>query len=183
MTFSDVNFDCSSASLQDDSVRVRLPFPFPHKDIVNTVEFSSGGSPGVGLDTWIKLSEKRQTHRCLDSPEDSLEELILDRTILYQCQWPGYDPHTCFVPVPTHIEDGTDVLKKGDLLDMICEVLACWILRVMRCGHVKCTEPQWAIGVNNITFKHVYIVAVVEVQGYMPKWVPVLEVDSNIFGQ
>ncbi|KAL7282921.1 hypothetical protein ACG7TL_002339 [Trametes sanguinea] len=181
LTFSDMASECSSSSSQDALTRVPVPLPYPQENIVNTIEFNSGGSRGVSLASWMRLSDKRQSHRCLDSPDDRLDELCIGSMILYQLRWPGYDAHTCYVPVPSHVEEGRDALKKIDVLDMVCEVLARWILSITRCRHIECIEPEWAIGLDRITFKHIYVVAVAEVSGYAPKWVPVLEVDSAAF--
>ncbi|KAI9059789.1 hypothetical protein FKP32DRAFT_1679601 [Trametes sanguinea] len=184
MTLSDMASECSSSSsfsAQDTPPRIRVSLPFSQENIVNKVEFNSGGSLGVCLASWLRLSDKRQSHRCLDDPDEILDELLLDSMILYQSQWPGYDAHTCYVPVPSHVAEGHEALKKIDLLDMVCEVLARWILTITRCRHIECTEPEWAIGLDRITFKHIYVVAVAEISGYASKWVPILEVDSTAF--
>ncbi len=45
-------------------------------------------------------------------------------------QWPGYDAHTCYVAVPEEVAAGTASLRKVDLLDMVCQTLADWVLSV-----------------------------------------------------
>lgn len=45
-------------------------------------------------------------------------------------KWPGYDAHTCYVAVPEEVAAGTAPLKKVDLLDMVCQTLADWVLSV-----------------------------------------------------
>lgn len=45
-------------------------------------------------------------------------------------KWPGYDAHTCYVAVPEGVAAGTAPLKKVDLLDMVCQTLADWVLAV-----------------------------------------------------
>ena len=42
-----------------------------------------------------------------------------------------------------------------------------------------CRDPRWAIGLSRITFKHVYVVGVVQTKGYVAKWLPLLEVESS----
>ncbi|KAL1947211.1 hypothetical protein VTO73DRAFT_14172 [Trametes versicolor] len=169
----------SSTSEEDISSRVPLPTPFSQNIAANVVEFRSQGARGVSLADWIRLSEKRKTHTCLDDPNESLDELVDDWKILYQCQWPGYDAHTCYVAVPEEAAAGTAPLKKVDLLDMVCQTLADWVLAVTRRRHMECSAPAWVIGLDEITFKHIYVVSVVEVEGYVRKWVPVLEIDAE----
>ncbi|KAH9857499.1 hypothetical protein C2E23DRAFT_277348 [Lenzites betulinus] len=172
----------SSSSASISATRVPLPLPFPPARVSNVVEFRMHGSRGVSLAEWIRLSEKKRTHLCLDNPNDSLDELIDDWRILYQNQWPGYDADTRYIAVPEAVAAGTAPLRKVDLLDMVCQALADWVLSTTRRRHTVCTEPQWAIGLDSITFKHIRVVSVVEVAGYVRKWVPVLEVDAEAFG-
>ncbi|KAI0648418.1 hypothetical protein C8Q79DRAFT_1008743 [Trametes meyenii] len=173
----------SSSSSQERPKRIPLPLPFSEDDVVNRVEFSTCGRPGVSLADWISHSDKRRSHLCLDDPEESLDELIADHRILYQCRWPGYDAHTCYVRMPAPVTQGVSALKKVDLLDVICKTLADWVLEMIRRKHIECTQPEWAIGLKNITFRHIYIVSVVELKGYTPKWVPVIEVDGKVLEQ
>ncbi|KAI8999138.1 hypothetical protein BD414DRAFT_477071 [Trametes punicea] len=182
MTLSNNSSARPFLSWDDALARVPVPLPFSPECIVKTVSFRSGGSHGVSLEEWIRLYEKGKSHLCLDDPEDSLEELVIDSQILYQCRWPGYDAHTCYIPMPEHVVEGLAVFKKSELLDMVCQTLARWILAITRCKQIECREPNWAIGLGWITFKHIYVVSVVEVQGYLPKWVPIVEVDAEAFG-
>ncbi|OJT06230.1 hypothetical protein TRAPUB_2911 [Trametes pubescens] len=169
----------SSTSSEEAHSRIPLPSPFPEDCAANVLEFRSQGARGVSLADWIRLSEKRKTHACLDDPDESLDELIDDWKVLYQCQWPGYDAHTCYVAVPEEVAAGTASLRKVDLLDMVCQTLADWVLSVTRRRHTECSAPAWAIGLHEITFKHIYVVSVIEVEGYVRKWVPVLEIDAE----
>ncbi|KAI8968691.1 hypothetical protein BD414DRAFT_498650 [Trametes punicea] len=154
MTLSNNSSARPFLSWDDALARVPVPLPFSPECIVKTVSFRSGGSHGVSLEEWIRL----------------LEELVIDSQILYQCRWPGYDAHTCYIPMPEHVVEGLAVFKKSELLDMVCQTLARWILAITRCKQIECREPNWAIGLGWITFKHIYVVSVVEVQGYLPKW-------------
>ncbi|KAI0657197.1 hypothetical protein C8Q70DRAFT_920182 [Cubamyces menziesii] len=176
----------TSISTTGDVPSTRIALPLPHAvkhAAVHTVEFQSAdGSRGVSLAEWIRLSDKRKSELCLKDPQESLEELILDSQVLYQCQWPGYDADTCYISTPSHVAEGVAPLRKVDFLDVICERLSHWVLQTLRCKHVECTEPQWALGLDSITFEHIYVVAVVEVKGYVPKWVPVVEVDASAVG-
>ncbi|KAJ8482715.1 hypothetical protein ONZ51_g5184 [Trametes cubensis] len=162
----------TSISTTGDVPSTRIALPLPHAvkhAAVHTVEFQSAdGSRGVSLAEWIRLSDKRKSELCLKDPQESLEELILDSQVLYQCQWPGYDADTCYISTPSHVAEGVAPLRKVDFLDVICERLSHWVLQTLRCKHVECTEPQWALGLDSITFEHIYVVAVVEVKGYVP---------------
>ncbi|KAI0373172.1 hypothetical protein BV20DRAFT_795047 [Pilatotrama ljubarskyi] len=181
MAVSDDDPGCSPAAPEGLATRVPLPLPFSQKLVKQGVEFSFRGRPGVSLADWIRLSEKGKTHLCLDDPSESLDEVVSESQILYQCQWPGYDTHTRYLPLPDGVVDGSVPFTKADLLDMVCKTLADWILMVTRCKQIECTERNWAIGLDGITFKHVYVASVIEVKGYIPKWVPVLEIDPTAF--
>ncbi|KAI0628766.1 hypothetical protein C8Q77DRAFT_1161797 [Trametes polyzona] len=177
----DSRYSSSPEPEQSPSSRIQLPLPFSRDKIANTVQFRRRGARGVSLAEWIRMSERGKTRRCIDDPELNLDELVDEWKILYQCQWPGYDAHTCYVRLPEEVAAGTAPLKKIDLLDMVCETLADWVLSVTRSRHRECTDPRWAIGLKEITFKHIYVVAVVEVEGYVRKWAPVLEIDEDAF--
>ena len=45
--------------------------------------------------------------------------------------------------------------------------------------HIACCQPGWAVGLDRITFKDVHVVGMVEVEGYVRKWVPLLEVEMR----
>ncbi|KAI0333144.1 hypothetical protein GY45DRAFT_1245317 [Cubamyces sp. BRFM 1775] len=177
----------TSMTTAEDVPLARIPLPLPHavkQDPAHTVEFrSANGSRGVSLAEWIRLSERRISDLCLENPEESLEEVILEKRILYQCQWPGYDVDTCYIPTPSHVADGLAPLRKADLLDIICERLSHWVLQTIQCRQIECKEPQWALGLDQITFEHIYVVSVVEVKGYTCKWVPVIEIDADAMGR
>ena len=53
----------------------------------------------------------------------------------------------------------------------------CWLCQNDR--HIVCRDHRWSIGLSRITFKHVYVVGVVQTKGYVAKWLPLLEVDSS----
>ncbi|KAI0668375.1 hypothetical protein C8Q78DRAFT_1081250 [Trametes maxima] len=173
----------SSSSSQACSKRVPIPLFFSEDDVVNRVQFNTGGRPGVSVADWISHSDKRRSGLCLDDPEESLDELITDDQILYQCRWPGYDAHTCYVSMPAHVTRGVSSFRKVDLLNMVCGTLADWVLNITRRRHIECSQPEWAIGLENITFRHIYVVSAVEVKGYTSKWSPVIEVDGKAFEQ
>ncbi len=44
-----------------------------------------------------------------------------------------------------------------------------------------CCDPRWAVGLDQITFRHIFMVGVVQTKGYVSKWVPVLEIDRSAF--
>lgn len=85
----------SSTSEEDISSRVPLPTLFSQNIAANVVEFRSQGARGVSLADWIRLSEKRKTHTCIDDPNESLDELVDDWKILYQCQVGVCVPRSC----------------------------------------------------------------------------------------
>ncbi|KAH9890520.1 hypothetical protein C8Q73DRAFT_651921 [Cubamyces lactineus] len=189
MTSADSDNMSSSSSTSistaaEDVYPARIPLPLPHPvkhGAEHIVEFrGADGSRGVSLAEWIKLSERRKSEFCLEDPDESLEELVLDSKVLYQCQWPGYDADTCYIPMPSHVSEGVAPFRKVDLLDMICERLSHWVLQTIRCREIECKEPQWALGLDCITFEHIYVVSVVEVRGYTSKWVPVIEIDADV---
>ncbi|KAI0355111.1 hypothetical protein OH77DRAFT_1403680 [Trametes cingulata] len=184
MASSSADSRCSSPT-DDSATRVPLPLSFSKDLITQTVEFSSRGRRGVCLADWIRFSEKGKTRLCLDDPTESLDEVFSESTVLYQCQWPGYDVQTRYLPLPDHITScsGSASFTRTDLLDLICRTLADWMLMITRCRNIECTEPEWAVGLEGITFRHVYVVGVVEVEGYLHKWVPVVEVDAEAFRQ
>lgn len=39
--------------------------------------------------------------------------------------------------------------------------------------------PKWSVGTRGVTFRHVYVIGVVELKGYMSKWIPLLEVEEK----
>ncbi|KAI0823887.1 hypothetical protein BC628DRAFT_486537 [Trametes gibbosa] len=169
----------TSSEASTFSTSVPMPLPFPPARVSNIVEFRRNGSRGVSLAEWIRLTEKKRTRQCLDDPDECLDELVDDWKILYQCQWPGYDAHTCYIAVPEAVAAGTAPLRKVDFLDMVCKALAGWVLSTTRQRHIECVEPHWAIGLDAISFKHIRVVSVLEVAGYVRKWVPVLEIDAR----
>lgn len=85
----------SSTSSEETPSRVLLPTPFSQDCAANVVEFRSQDARGVSLAEWIRLSEKRKTYMCLDDPNETLDELVDDWKILYQCQVSLCVPHRC----------------------------------------------------------------------------------------
>ena len=111
--------------------------------------------------------------------------------------------------MPAHVTAGEAAFTKVDVLDMVCQALVDWVLKLIvrhiwpwlrvsfrtfalrtdefpfsllqNCRQIECREPQWAIGLKQITFRHIYVTSVVEVKGYVSKWVPVLEIEPRAF--
>ncbi|TBU24795.1 hypothetical protein BD311DRAFT_670920 [Dichomitus squalens] len=162
------------------SGRVRLPVQFSDDQIEHTVTFTSRYGESVSLAEWARLSEKRKTHLGLACPHERLDELFPDdANVLFQCHWPGYATRTRFLDLPSDINDIGSNFTTVNLLDMVCKELLNWILRLTNDRHITCRDPRWAIGLNQITFKHIYVSGVVRTKGYVAKWVPVLEIDST----
>ncbi|RDX52924.1 hypothetical protein OH76DRAFT_1344771 [Lentinus brumalis] len=162
--------------------RVSVPLPFSNACILNDVAFSSRGCRGISLDEWTKLAEKGRTYLGIDDPHASVDELFSrEGQPLFQSHWPGYDTRTCYLDMPAHVNTGERAFTKVDLLDMVCQALVDWVLKVTNCRQIECREPEWAIGLKQITFRHIYVASVVEVKGYVSKWVPVLEIDPRAF--
>ncbi|KAI0781470.1 hypothetical protein BD413DRAFT_464049 [Trametes elegans] len=178
----------SDASSQQELLeRILVPLPFSKNCTANTVDFGSGDRSGVCLADWARLYDKGKSRTCLDDPEETLDELILGSSILYQCQassartitaWPGYATHTRFIALPDNVAEGRDVMRKVDLLDLVCTTLTDWLVTTMNSRHIICRDPTWAIGLEQISFKHIYVLGAAEVKGYLTKWVPVLAIDA-----
>ncbi|KAI0696569.1 hypothetical protein C8T65DRAFT_583310 [Cerioporus squamosus] len=162
--------------------RVRVPVPFSDACITNRVVFSFRGCRGISLGEWARLSEKGKTYLGVDDAHESVDELLSgEGQSLFQSHWPGYDPRTCYLDLPAHVTTGERSFAKADLLDMVCQALVDWVLKVTNCRQIECREPEWAIGLKQITFRHIYVTSVVEVKGYVSKWVPILEIDPRAF--
>ncbi|KAI0738007.1 hypothetical protein C8Q80DRAFT_1114162 [Daedaleopsis nitida] len=163
--------------------RIPLPLPFSDASISRRIDFHHCGRRGVNLDDWAKLSEKRRTYLAIDDAREGLDEMFEynDGKILFQSHWPGYDTRTCFLEMPAGVTDCGRAFTKADLLDMVCQALVDWVLNITNRRHIECRDPRWAVGLKQITFKHIYVTSVVEVKGYVSKWAPVLEIDPRAF--
>ncbi|KAI0806762.1 hypothetical protein C8Q74DRAFT_1190233 [Fomes fomentarius] len=177
-------FDTTPQAHMTPRIALPLPFSAPCLANANRVDFSLRGCRGVSLSEWARLAEKRKTHLALDDAHASLEDVFESEEqgrLLFQSHWPGYDVRTCFLDMPQHVAAGEGPLTRVSLLDMVCQALVDWVVNISNCRHIECREPKWAIGLKQITFRHIYVTGVVEVKGYVNKWVPVLEIDPLAF--
>ncbi|KAI1791531.1 hypothetical protein LXA43DRAFT_863698, partial [Ganoderma leucocontextum] len=160
--------------------RIAVSLPFSQDQVEHTVTFPSRHGKGVSLAEWARLSEKRKTHLLLNDAHERIDELAPDDArVLFQSHWPGYASRTRFLELPPHVSELEGAFTKAYLLDMVCKELVEWVLTLTNDRHIVCRDSAWAVGLNQITFRHIFVVGVVQTKGYISKWVPVLEVDRS----